>query len=146
MAVNTYEQKILYTGTQAAYDAATKAETKLYFTSDTHKIYKGSVDMTESVRVVSTLPASGAANNVVYILLDASDNFVSANYTLDGGTNWNTFVLKTATTVSSSSDHTAVATAKAVYDYVQSIVGGDGVVTDVSASTSKAAFCESPQR
>lgn len=139
MAVNTYEQKILYTGTQAAYNAATKVDTALYFTSDTAKIYKGSVDMTAAARVVTALPSSGAANNVVYILNDLSGNFVSANITVDGGANWENFSLAKATTISNASDDTKLATAKAVFDYVASVVGGDGVVADVSASTSKAA-------
>lgn len=139
MAATTYTQRILYTGTQAAYNAATKDETRLYFTSDTHKIYKGSNDVTAAARVVTgTLPAAGsAANNVVYLLFDNSDNYVSANVTTDGGTTWTTFAPATIEDDMSGAigSNAVVPTAKAVAAYVSSIVGGDGVVSAVGPTT-----------
>jgi hypothetical protein len=139
MAVNTYVNKVLFTGTQAAYDAATKSEAGLYFTTDTHKLYKGAVDFSAAVRVVSALPASGAANNVIYVVM-TEGAFVSASFTTDGGTTWTALAIKTVTSINAgAASDAAVPTEKAVVDYVDSVVGGGNVVTDVSASTSQAA-------
>lgn len=139
MAATTYTQRILYTGTQAAYNAATKDETRLYFTSDTHKIYKGSQDVTAAARIVTgSLPAAGAAaNNVIYLLFDASDNYISANVTVDGGTTWTSFAPATIEDdmTSAVTSNSVVPTAKAVATYVNSMIGGNGVVSAVGAAT-----------
>jgi hypothetical protein len=136
----TYTQQILYTGTQAAYAAATKDNNALYFTSDTHKLYKGSVDFSKAVEVATTnFPASGAADNKLYVVNDASGNFVKAGFTTDGGTTWETVAIATITSIT---DQTAtdnvVATAAAVKSYVDAAVGSDGVVADVTAGSANA--------
>ena len=133
-----YTQKILYTGSEAAYAAATKSNDALYFTTDTHKLYKGSVDYSKAVEVVTTtLPASGAANNKVYVVNDASGNFVKAAVTTDGGTTWETIALATITdlAVSGAATDLVVPTAKAVKDYVDAKAGSEGLVSNVTAGS-----------
>jgi len=129
----TYAQKILFTGTQAAIDAATKTNDGLYFASDTQKLYKGSVDFTMAARFVTTMPAT-PVKSALYIVKDDSGNFVKAVATDANGVATD-IAIKTVTSISSSSTDAEVATAKAVYDYVDSIVGGDTVVTEVAAAT-----------
>lgn len=138
ISARTFEQKILFAGTQANYDALTnKDATKLYFITDTGKLYKGDVDLTAAVRVVSTLPASGAANNVLYVVNNGS--FQSAAYTTNGGTSWNTIGLKWIQAIVddtedpgyNANDTTSVPTVKAVADYVLEKVGESGAVTSI---------------
>ena len=149
ISARTFEQKILFAGTQANYNAlATKDTSKLYFTTDTNKLYKGSTDFSAAVRVVSALPASGsAANNVLYVVNNSG--FKSAAYTVDGGANYVTIALAylTSTTgidddsTTGNADDTTVPTTKAVVDYVTSKVGNSGAVTSISAhTTDKAKF------
>lgn len=140
-ASKTFEQKILFTGTQAQYAAATKSDAGLYFTSDTHKLYKGSVDFSEAVRVVSTLPAAGsAANGILYVVV-SSGVVTSAAVTTNGGTSYTTVVLGNITSiVENSATDLNVPTTKAVVDYVVSKVGTSGAVNDIQASSTAAQF------
>lgn len=143
-ASKTFEQKILYYGTQAEYAAAEKSDSRLYFTSDTNKLYKGSVDFSAAVRVAtgSDFPASGAANNVLYVVKN-DGAFVKAGYTENGGTSWTTVAFATvgsaATLVEGyTGDEVSVPTTKALVDYVASKVGSSGAVTSISATESAA--------
>lgn len=129
----TYTQKILFTGTQAAIDAAEKSTSGLYFASDTHKIFKGSEDFSQAARVVTAVPAS-PAKNALYVVVDNEGAFVKA-VAVDASGNQKEISWAKATSVGSSSTDATVATAKAVYDYVQSVVGGDTVVVGVAAGT-----------
>ena len=62
----TYNQIHRY-GTQAQYDAlTTKNDNYLYFTSDTHKLYKGSVDFTDNLISVSAVPNTGVAGKIYF--------------------------------------------------------------------------------
>lgn len=146
----TFEQKILFAGTQANYNAlATKDATKLYFITDTQKLYKGEIDMTAAVRVVSALPSAGsAANNVVYVVNDG--NFQKACYTVNGGTSYIDIALAWIQAIDDNSSSptynadstTTVPTTKAVADYVLSKVGESGAITALAKNASTAAFID----
>lgn len=136
-ASKTFEQKILYTGTQAEFATATKDPTRLYFTSDTHKLYKGDVDFSEAVRTVASLPSSGAANGVLYVVV-TSGVVTSAAVTANGGTSWTTIVLGASTYIdpdAGTGDNVTYPTTKAMVDYVTAKVGDSGAVTSISATT-----------
>jgi hypothetical protein len=138
VTTNTYTQKILFTGTEAAIAAATRSNDGLYFATDTHKIYKGSEDYSQAARVVTALP-NVVAKNALYVLVDNEGNFVKAVATDGTGAQKEISWVK-STALSASSTDNEVASAKAVYDYVQGIVGGDTVVTSVAASSQAGAL------
>lgn len=123
--------KILRSGTQANYNAlATKDTNVLYFCTDTGKLYKGSVDFTDSIIKAASKPASPIQGKV-YVLADTS------TVEFYDGTNWAVISYPKATAVNASSDDNHVATAKAVYDAIQAAISGDGVVNAVEASTTE---------
>ena len=133
--------KILYYGLQAAYDALeTKDSDILYFCTDSKKIFKGSVEMTEQVRFAAT--KSGVASPVsgkLYIFAD------TGTVEVYNGSAWTVVsypILKSIAGgeagITASSTDVQVPSAKAVYDYVQGIIGGDDVVTNVTADTDAA--------
>lgn len=145
----TFTQKILFTGTQANYNALqTKSASALYFLTDTQKLFKGEVDMSAAVRVVTSLPASGAANNVLYVVNDGG--YKSAAYTTNGGTSWTTIALATIqviddddTSPTYNADSTVtVPSTKAVADYVISKVGTSGAITAIAKNASTAAILD----
>lgn len=141
ITTETFTQKVLFTGSEAAIAAATKVDSGLYFATDSHKLYKGTslVDYSEAARVVTALPTGGAlAKNALYIQVDNEGNFVKAVATKADKTTVELGWAK-VTSISGTSTDNEVASAKAVYDFVQGIVGGDTVVTAVAASTSTAA-------
>jgi len=149
ISARTFEQKILFAGTQANYDAlANKSASALYFTTDTKKLFKGSDDFSAAVRVVSTLPSSGAANNVLYVVNDGG--FKSAAYTVNGGTNWTTIAFEkidaiddVSTSPTYNGDSTvSVPSTKAVVDYVTSKVGTSGAITSIAKNASSAAVID----
>lgn len=112
---NTYT-KILYAGLQSAYDALeTKDVNKLYFCTDSGKLYKGNVDFTNSVITAATKPEKPVSGKV-YILADT--NTVEAYV----GGKWNVLSYPVATEVTVSSDDVHVASAKAVYDAIQAAI------------------------
>ena len=130
--------KILYYGLQAAYDAlATKDSDILYFCTDSKKIFKGSVEMTE--QVIFAASKAGVASPVsgkLYIFAD------TGTVEVYNGSAWTVVsypILKSiaggGAGITASSTDVQVPSAKAVYEYVQGIIGGDDVVTEVSAST-----------
>ena len=130
--------KILYYGLQASYDAlATKDSDVLYFCTDSKKIYKGTIEMTESIIVAATKPETGIVTGKLYV--------ISATGTVEfyDGTNWHVVsypILMSTAGIDENATDVEVPSAKAVYDYVQSIVAGDSVVTAVEASTTPGAI------
>lgn len=103
---------ILKYGTQAAYDAlATKSESSLYFCTDSGKLYKGSVDFTNSSVIAASKPAAPVVGKV-YILAD------TGTAEIYDGSAWHVISYPAVTTIASTSDDLHVPTAKAVYDYV----------------------------
>jgi hypothetical protein len=131
MAAKTYPTILKY-GTQANYDAIeSKDSSVLYFCTDTKKIYKGTIDFTDSVVLESTKPQSGQIVGKLYIFADTGTAEVYANNA------WHVVSYPIATTIAASSDDVHVATAKAVYDAIQSAISGDGVVNSVVASSTE---------
>lgn len=127
---NTYP-KILLAGTQAAYEALqTKDDTKLYFCTDSGKIYKGSTDFSNSVVYAASKPEKPVVGKV-YVLSDTNTVEVY------NGTAWTVVSYPTVTTLSASSTNVQVASAKAVFDFVTSkisaVTGGSAIVTAVTA-------------
>jgi hypothetical protein len=146
----TFTQKILFTGTQANYNAlASKSASALYFITDTQKLYKGTVDYSASARVVAALPAAGsAANNVLYVVADGA--FTQAAVTTDAGTTWTKISVKTIDVIDDDStsagyngnDTNSVPSTKAVVDYVVSKVGTSGAITSIAKNADTAAHID----
>ena len=134
---NTYP-KILLAGTQAAYDALqAKDENKLYFCTDSGKIYKGTVDFTNSVVFAATKPEKPIVGKV-YVLADTNTVEVY------NGTAWTVVSYPTTTTIGEDSTNVQVASAKAVFDFVTEkiaeVTGGANVVTAVAEGTEAGTF------
>ena len=132
---NTYTQ-ILMAGTQAAYNLLeSKDSNKLYFCTDTGKIYKGEVDFTNHIIAAATKPETPVAGKI-YILADTGtvEAYVSGA--------WKVLSYPVATTVDMDSDDVHVATAAAVYDAIQAaigeVTGGSTVVKSVAAGEAAA--------
>lgn len=126
--------KILYTGTQAAYDAiASKDANVLYWTSDTNKIYKGAVDFSKSVEAVASQPTSPAAGRL-YLCADTGK---AQFYT---GSEWKTVNLPEVTSFTDeNADNLHVATTAAIKTYVEGKIGTSAdVVKSVDATAGKA--------
>lgn len=116
--------------TRAVYDAASTADKsaeKLFFLSDTHEIYRGTENFTESVVLYTTEPTVKAVGKL----------YVDAN-TLEGkiwnGTAWTT-VIQPVQAAIISGDTSKPVSSKAVEDYVQdqisAVTGSDGLVASV---------------
>ena len=139
MANPTIENsKILYYGLQAAYDALETKDTDiLYFCTDSKKIFKGSVEMTEQVIFAATKASvASPVSGKLYIFAD------TGTVEVYNGSAWTVVsypILKSiaggGAGITASSTDVQVPSAKAVYEYVQGIIGGNDVVTEVSAST-----------
>lgn len=131
-------EKILLVGTQAAYNALTPSEDKLYFCSDTGNMYKGSTLYTDGIRQVSTKPTTPAVGK----LYACTDTNTIEFYT---GSEWVVVRPQISETVSSASAGELV-TGKAVYDFVmaqiEAITGGSLIVDGVTASATKEATVE----
>ena len=120
--------KILKYGTQAAYEAlGTKDSSVLYFCTDSGKIYRGTVDFSNSVIVAASKPATPVVGKV-YVLADTNTVEI---YTSGA---WKVLSYPVATAINVSSDDVHVATAKAVYDAIQTAVAD----LSTSADTVKA--------
>lgn len=127
----TYNQIHRY-GTQAQYDALVLAgtvnENYLYFTSDTGKLYKGSVDITNSLiktAANTAVPATGVAGK---IYLESSTGMVKAY--IDGA--WVVLSYPISQEIPASNASTAaVPSEAAVKDYVDSAIGATGVVSNI---------------
>ena len=116
MATKTYPNILKY-GLQASYDAlGSKDSNVLYFCTDTKKIYKGDIDFTDSVVLAATKPATSIIAGKLYVIADTGTVEVYS-----GGA-WHVVSYPVATTISAASDDVHVATAKAVYDYVDDAI------------------------
>ena len=129
----TYNQIHRY-GTQAQYDALVLAgtvnENYLYFTSDTGKLYKGSVDITNSLiktAANTAVPATGVAGK---IYLESSTGMVKAY--IDGAWVVLSYPISQSIPSGSSTGSTyAVPSEAAVKEYVDSAIGATGVVSNI---------------
>ena len=125
----TYPNILKY-GLQASYNSlAAKDANVLYFCTDTKKIYKGTVDFTDSV-VYSTKAADVAAPIIgkLYVF--------SATGTCEvyDGSKWTVVSYPLTTTINASSDDVHVPSAKAVYDFVEAEISTAMTGTDVVKS------------
>lgn len=136
MAVNEY-QKILLAGTQAQYDAlATKDSSKVYFCTDTGKLYRGEVDFTDSTVVVAEKPAAPLAGKIYFI---TSSNTVESYV----GGQWRKFRMDYVTSkagggtgIDNTSTDDTLATAKAVWEAIEEYAtSGDAVKNIVQTTT-----------
>ena len=125
MATTSYNQ-IHRFGTQAQYDALeTKNANYLYFTSDTHKLYKGTIDYTDNLVSVSAVPATGVAGKIYF---ESSTGQVKAY--VNGS--WEVISYPISQSIDNNNASTvAVPSEKAVVDYVESVVGDQSVVVDI---------------
>jgi hypothetical protein len=135
---NTYP-KILKAGTYAEYLAlATKDSNALYFCTDNGKLFKGTIDFTDSFEVVTaaTLPAAGVPGKIYYesdtqtFKAYLNNAYVVIGTPTDASSSG-------ATTIASTSDDSHVPTSLNVYLYGQDIlsqaIGGTDVVKSVAA-------------
>lgn len=101
-------------GTKAKFEALqVKDNDTLYFLTDTLQIFKGAVEYTKSCKLVSTLPASGQVQGVVYVR--------TSDFTLHvfNGTSYIQLNKATVTEIpAASASDDNVPTTKAVADYV----------------------------
>lgn len=105
-------------GTAAAYASLeSKNAEKLYFLNDTGEIYFGSTKYGGAVKLVTEVPATGETNTL-YVVNNGTDGVYAWN-----GTAIVNIVKGVATTISEDSTDDKVTTAKAVFDYVKSVVG-----------------------
>lgn len=101
-----------YTCTQAVYDSATKIEGALYFTTDTKRLYKGSVLYGGTFEYsAGNLSGTGATGTLYY-------EATTGNIKVYEGGVWVTKFIPFSTTVDSNSTDATVATSKAVYTAV----------------------------
>jgi len=123
---STYVQIHRY-GTQAQYDALeSKNPNFLYFTSDTAKLYKGNVDYTDNLIAVATVPATGVAGKIYF---ESTTGMVKAYV---GGA-WKIISYPVTQDIdSANASENKLASEKAIVDYVEEMVGGDGVVAAVA--------------
>lgn len=121
--------------TRAVYDAASasdKSAEKLFFLSDTHEIYRGTENFTESVVVYTTEPTVKAVGK---LYVDAT--------TLEGkiwnGSAWTT-VIQPVQAAIVAGDTSKPVSSKAVEDYVadqiSAVTGSDGLVASVGYTAS----------
>ena len=116
-------------GTQAEYEALKTAgslnSNYLYFTSDTGKLYKGTIDYTNSLIKIASVPATGVDGKIYYetgsgqIKTYIDNEWVVLSYPL------------TTSIDSQDPSNAKVASEAAIVSYVENMVGGDGVVADI---------------
>ena len=128
--------KILYYGLQAGYDAIQNKDSSiLYFCTDSKKIFKGEVEITEQVRYAASKTGLTPVAGKLYIFAD------TGTAEIYNGSAWTVVsypILKSVAGggagITVGSTDVQVPSAKAVYDYVQGIIAGDSVVTAVTTS------------
>ena len=131
---------ILLAGTQAQFDAlaGTYVEGKLYFVTDTGKLYRANsssavTDFTDDIVVwpaaSSTERPTSPIVGKIYI------NKKNGNVETYTGSAWEVISLPSTTTVGSASDDAHVPTAKAVWDAIEAAVGTDGIVKSLAQKT-----------
>lgn len=121
-------------GTKARYDALSpKDMDTLYFTTDTLQLFKGTTEYTKSTKMVSSLPAAGQVQGIIY--------FRMTDYTMHiwNGTEFVQLNKKTITQIPANATNDDIPTTKAVADYVNAKVAAvEGIkgkfVTDVTYS------------
>ena len=124
---NLFNQ-VLKAGLQANYDALpTKDPNVLYFCTDSKKIYKGTIDFTESCIAADSKPLTPIAGKLYFL---ADTNTVEAY--INGA--WTVVSRPLATTVDSTSDDVHVVSAKAVYDAIQNLSSSITASTDIVKS------------
>lgn len=102
------------TGTQAEYDSCTKNDNVLYYTTDTRRIYKGSVEYTKTAKVVEQLPdINNGEFGVIYITLIG----IPYVYT---GTSYVPIIKLYSTTIDENATDDTVPTTAAVKSYIDS--------------------------
>ena len=143
MASTTYT-KILYAGTYAQYKALVTAgtvdETHLYFCTDNGKLYRGSVDFTDSFvpGLASATPAAAdAVPGKIYYETDTKKFKTLINNALvEIGNPIDAMGDSTTSTITVSSSDEHVPSSKNVWTYGQEILaqatGGSAVVKDVA--------------
>lgn len=124
---------ILKYGTQANYNAIeTKDSSVLYFCTDTKKIYKGTIDFTDSVVFAATKPNTPIVGKL-YIIADTGTAEVY------NGSAWTVVSYPTVTSLSASSTDVQVPSAKSVYDFVTGLVddlaGSSNVVKSIASKS-----------
>lgn len=131
MSANTYNP-ILLAGTQAQFAAlaGTYSEGKLYFCTDTGKLYRANstssvTDFTDSIITASSRPATPVAGKI-YV------NTTSGNVEYYNGTAWTVLSYPTVTAVGVSSDDAHVPTAKAVWDAIEAATGSGNIVKSLA--------------
>jgi hypothetical protein len=114
-------------GTQAQYDALeAKNPNFLYFTSDTGKLYKGNIDYTNNLIAVATVPATGVAGKVYF---ESTTGMVKAYV----GGEWKVISYPVTQDIdSANASQNKLASEKAIVDYVEEMIGGEGVVADIA--------------
>ena len=135
MAVNEY-QKILLAGTQADYDGLQSYDaSKLYFCTDTGKFYKGSVDFTDSMVVVSEKPVAPLAGKIYFI---TSTNTVEAYV----GGQWRHFMMDIEKStagggsgITDQSTDAKLATAAAVWEAIEEYATSGDAVKNIVQTT-----------
>lgn len=101
-------------GTKARYDAlAPKDMDTLYFTTDTLQLFKGTTEYTKSTKMVSSLPAAGQVQGIIY--------FRMTDYTMHiwNGVEFVQLNKTTVTQIPKDATNNDIPTTKAVADYVQ---------------------------
>ena len=110
-------QVLFKTGTKSQYTSlSTKDSSTLYFISDTHEIYKGETNYTDSVIVVTAFPSSDILQGKLYI------NSSTLECRIYVGSAWKTLNPGYVTTIdgSGTSNDTKLATIGAIKAYVTS--------------------------
>ena len=115
--------------TKAEFLSGSPVETSLYFIADTHEIYRGSENYSQSIVLYDgDLPTAGIAVDKLYV------NKTSLKGDVYDGTSWNTVLKPLATDVATGGDNPV--TASAVVTYVAAeiakITGAGDVVTNVT--------------
>lgn len=140
---------ILLAGTQAQFDAlaGTYVEGKLYFITDTGKLYRANssstvTDFTDDIVVwpaasQTDRPASPIVGKI-YI------NKKNGNVETYTGSAWEVISLPSVTTLGAASDDDHVPTAKAVWDAIEAAVGTDGIVKSIAQKTEDVSGVDTP--
>lgn len=137
--------KLLRAGTYAQYQAiTTKDNNVLYFCTDNGKLFKGSIDFTNSLVSVtaSSLPSTGVPGKIYYVTdQNKWKTYIGSAY-VEIGNPIDTQGSSTTSTITSTSPDDHVPSAKNVYTYGQEILaaasGGSAVVKNVEAGTADA--------
>ena len=121
--------------TQQAFDnIAEKLSNKLYFVADSQRLYKGDVDITQSIIIVDSFddtPGNNIFDNKIYI------NRLTQEFRIKYGNDWIVILPEKVTvgTAVKKANADKIPTVNALLEYVQSVVTIAGV-TDVSYDVS----------